>query len=894
MGLQRRDNTELVLQTLDELKKPKKLTKEEKKAKSFLEKVEFARTESARLYNPDDYRIIRDGKELLEYIELGNKCGYISIDTETTGLEFTDTVVGLCLYVDGEKACYCPYRHIDYFTGELVENQLSKESIIQALSMITANIIMHHADFDIRKILRTFGVRLRCWWDTQIGGYILNENESHKLKDLHGKYVSKQDEATFGDLFNKIGFQYVPIGVGYMYAAHDAIDTRELQQFQAKFLRVDHPREDFRNLYYVFRNIEMAVLDATINMEETGVYLDMPYTESIIPKYEEKLEKALEECYTELLPYKEQCLTHEQLDNPVNLSSPKQVAIVLYDIMKIKPIDGRKVGEEILEKINIPFTKALLAYRGALKLLNTYIKKLPSVRQADDKIHCSFNATGTACITKDSLLLTDSGYMPIGDLFDDNEKDGVFEETDISIVNKDLEYEKVSHRIKYTNVPTIKITTVGGFTIEGTHNHPIIASKYPKNKYSSLSHKKKVELLKDSCCFRRLDELTVGQYVKIPFGYNIFPTEYIKLDLEIYNSKRCKNDSITIPEYVNEEFAELLGMYHADGSLRVSNGVFRIMISNKDESVRDRVIYLVKSLFNLDCFVVKDKRKGVYNTCFSSIALINMSKFLCRGARNKKIPDFIYKSPKSVILAYIKGLTLDSSVDVGSHRVFISIYNQTDARFIQYVLMNIGIYSTVGVNRYSKQPIHDHLGNVVGKYMNNRLILLKEYAYMFNTVVGMVQPRKSGLITSEWGSNSGRIKAILEDKYIYLAIKKIEYGYSDVFDLHVPNTHSFIANGIVNHNTGRYSSNSPNLQNIPSHDKMIRPMFCGGIDYREVDDLTFEKCEEVELSTGEWKFVELLKVGDEVVTDDGVHRITNIEVQPTLLGKVILQLESKD
>jgi len=35
MGLQRRDNTELVLQTLDELKKPKKLTKEEKKAKSF-------------------------------------------------------------------------------------------------------------------------------------------------------------------------------------------------------------------------------------------------------------------------------------------------------------------------------------------------------------------------------------------------------------------------------------------------------------------------------------------------------------------------------------------------------------------------------------------------------------------------------------------------------------------------------------------------------------------------------------------------------------------------------------------------------------------------------------------------------------------------------------------
>ena len=225
-------------------------------------------------------------------------------------------------------------------------------------------------------------------------------------------------------------------------------------------------------------------------MEEAGVYLDMPYTESIIPKYEEKLEKALEECYTELLPYKEQCLTHEQLDNPVNLSSPKQVAIVLYDIMKIKPVDGRKVGEEVLEKINTPFTKALLAYRGASKLLSTYIIKLPKVRQKDNKIHCSFKQTGTS--------------------------------------------------------------------------------------------------------------------------------------------------------------------------------------------------------------------------------------------------------------------------------------------------------------------------------------------------------------------------------------------------------------------TGRYSSKNPNLQNVPSHDKYIRPMFCGGIDYREVDDLTFEKCEEVELSTGEWKFVELLKVGEEVVTNDGVYKITNVEVQPTLLGKVILQLESCD
>ena len=81
-----------------------------------------------------------------------------------------------------------------------------------------------------------------------------------------------------------------------------------------------------------------------------------------------------------------------------------------------------------------------------------------------------------------------------------------------------------------------------------------------------------------------------------------------------------------------------------------------------------------------------------------------------------------------------------------------------------------------------------------------------------------------------------------------------------------------------------------NLQNIPSHDKMIRPMFCGGTDYREVSDLTFNKCEEVELSSGEWKFVEKLVVGDELKTEDGNVTITNVTIQPKLTGKVILEV----
>lgn len=37
----------------------------------------------------------------------------------------------------------------------------------------------------------------------------------------------------------------------------------------------------------------------------------------------------------------------------------------------------------------------------------------------------------------------------------------------------------------------------------------------------------------------------------------------------------------------------------------------------------------------------------------------------------------------------------------------------------------------------------------------------------------------------------------------------IQYGMNTVYDIHVPGTHSFISNGIISHNTGRFSSKEP-------------------------------------------------------------------------------------
>lgn len=400
MTMNREDNTKLISKKVSS----KRLTAEEKEARkkkkqldTILEKIETARKQSLELFNPDDYELITTEERLNEYLQKAVENGYLSLDTETTGVDFyKDHVVGICLYVDDEKACYIPCSHVDYKTNLLYPNQLTKEQIVNAFKKIKdVKLIMHNADFDIRMMRHTFGIYLKCWWDTLVGGVILNENEPHGLKVLHGKYVLKQKEYSFSEIFDGINFAYVPINIGYMYAAHDAIITRELQKFQAQFLCENAKRADYRGLYNVFRNIEMRAIDATANMEDTGVYLDIPYKEKIAPIYEKKLEESLKACYKELEPYKEKLLTHEKLSNPVNLSSPSQLAIVLYDIMKIPQKNGRGTGVEVLKSINTPFAKALLDYRGAYKLLNTYINKLPAVMEDDGKIHCRFNAVGT-------------------------------------------------------------------------------------------------------------------------------------------------------------------------------------------------------------------------------------------------------------------------------------------------------------------------------------------------------------------------------------------------------------------------------------------------------------------------------------------------------------------
>ena len=365
----------------------------------------------------DKYTIIQDEQVLADYIDKCIDNCVISIDTETTGLDpLLDDIVGICIYTPNEKPAYIPINHISYITQMVVHDQLSISVIQQQFERIVeANIdvIMFNANFDIRVLRNNVGLKdIYCTWDCYLAARLLNENEeSSALKKLHQKYVldGKEDAFRFDEYFKGICFNLIPIQTAYLYAAHDAIITYELYEYQKQYLSLESDRQDLRDIAWVFFNIEMPCVKVICDMEDNGIKFDFDYNKALQDKYHALLEDRVNQFNTicnmyskEIDTYRRKTGVNCKLENPINIKSSTQLAILLYDIMGCEvPIDKktkkeiRTTNEEALKSLDNPIAKAILDYREFSTIVDTFIDKLPNcVNPKDGRIHCNFNQYG--------------------------------------------------------------------------------------------------------------------------------------------------------------------------------------------------------------------------------------------------------------------------------------------------------------------------------------------------------------------------------------------------------------------------------------------------------------------------------------------------------------------
>ena len=201
--------------------------------------VAMANTKLAN--HKDDYILIRESEHLYEYMKEMKQVGEGALDTETTGLNpLLVDIVGGCIYTPGQKAAYIPINHKSYITGQRTKDQMDEETVSKIMKDFHKDIrwIFHNAKYDIRVCRKTLGIDFKPYWDTMLAAYCIDENESHRLKDLHLKYCDSKDteSLTFDSLFKGVTFDYIPILTAYLYAAGDPIKTYELYEYQKKLM----------------------------------------------------------------------------------------------------------------------------------------------------------------------------------------------------------------------------------------------------------------------------------------------------------------------------------------------------------------------------------------------------------------------------------------------------------------------------------------------------------------------------------------------------------------------------------------------------------------------------------------------------------------------------------
>ena len=140
----------------------------------------------------------------------------------------------------------------------------------------------------------------------------------------------------------------------------------------------------------VYLKIEEPLIRVLAKMEKDGVKMDLDSLRSFAAGLREEVQQREEKI-------------RSMAGNPnLNISSPKQIAALLYDELQLlqrKKKGNDSTDEETLLSIEDrhPIVREILEFRAAKKLLSTYIEPFPGyISRSDGKIHTCFNQALTA------------------------------------------------------------------------------------------------------------------------------------------------------------------------------------------------------------------------------------------------------------------------------------------------------------------------------------------------------------------------------------------------------------------------------------------------------------------------------------------------------------------
>lgn len=330
-----------------------------------------------------DYQTILTEFQLEEWIECINNAPLVSVDTETTGLDpMRARLVGISFSVNPHRAAYLPLAHC--YPG--VPQQLAINLVLDKLRSWLEDPgklkLGQNLKYD-KHIFANHGIALNgITHDTLLQSYVLESHRLHNMDNLALRHLDVKtisyDEVT-GKGKNRISFDQVGIEQATKYAAEDADITLQLHQYLYSRIMNDTKFE------YVYRTLEMPVLEVLFKMECNGVLLDIKMLEIQSRELGEKMLSLEEKAFV-------------IAGQPFNLNSPKQIQEILFGrlklpIVKKTPSGVPSTNEDVLQQLALdyPLPKILLDYRSLAKLKSTYTDKLPRMVNAiTGRVHTNY------------------------------------------------------------------------------------------------------------------------------------------------------------------------------------------------------------------------------------------------------------------------------------------------------------------------------------------------------------------------------------------------------------------------------------------------------------------------------------------------------------------------
>jgi ribonucleoside-diphosphate reductase alpha chain len=433
----------------------------------------------------------------------------------------------------------------------------------------------------------------------------------------------------------------------------------------------------------------------------------------------------------------------------------------------------------------------------------------------------------TGCLTGDTLITTDRGLARLSELGDT--LGGRWQDLVLTVSTDEGPRQAIKFFINGEE-PTRLIQTEGGYQIQGTLTHRV----------------KVVDPATGEWAWKRLADIERGDLVPLQMGTLVGEPRQIPLpvlDQAYYAGDR----HLQVPDVVTPELAELAGYFMGDGSLHAKG--IRLCVASTDLDVAERIGVLAKELFGLAPVTVP--QQGYHEVTLQSVRLARwweaagFAKLLPGSDHAGKgwvprVPSAILETnDPAVYSAFLRGLfEADGTVQDGVPS--FSTAHESFAGEIRTILLALGLATT------TRRTVSGWGGDILCVRLRN-----VDHALNFGEIVGFLGERKARLLTALEPASSARKDHVFAPPRVWASLAPPSHPAHDVvaqslrrtggvprmlarrlfeetrdvrlahalgylfervmanedggiqptYDLSVPENVTYVANGMVSHNT---------------------------------------------------------------------------------------------